>query len=350
MADMQPERRAAAEAVRAVGAEPSWFEEFGGRDQDAEQAYLAEVDACDVYIGILGRRYGRPLPSGYSATHAEYLRAIERGLRISVWLLDVHDREGHQRSFVDEVRAFYVTETVSSPERLSERIADRLRQLAAEDVAPWVKLGNVVFRATSVVDSASDLVVRAAVKDAEVAHELRNLRPAWPGNTPTMRFTYQDTTTDVTVNDVSATSTAGSVQTIELTLRRTDRQGWTNTSDMSVVTGTSTYSPGDLTEIGLRQVLFGEANSLGYSESLARVPDPITPVREAHLSEQAIRPVLRLALVEALVGTRRAARISSLRLGPPAPGGRRLEVGWETPRRYTDVPVERRQLEGTVAL
>lgn len=350
MSDLQPERRAVADAVRDLGAEPVWFEEFGGRDQDAEQAYVSEVDACDVYVGILGRRYGRQLPSGYSATHAEYLRAVERGLRISVWVLEVDDREGHQQSFVDEVRTFYVTETVSSPERLAERVAARLRKLAAEDVAPWVKLGSLVFRATSVVDNDDNVVVRAAVKDAEVAHELLSLRPAWPSHARTVRFTHRDSSTEVTVQAVSATATAGSTETVELTLQRADRQRGVQVNDMSYVVGTSTYSPDDLTEIAVRQVLFAEANPVGRFGSFAQLSDPLGPVRQAQLSEEIIRPVLRLTLVEALVGSGRAARVIALRLGPPRPGGRRLVVGWESRRRYVDTPPERREVDGTVDL
>ncbi len=80
MSELPNERRAVADAVRAVGATPVMFEQFGGRDGDAEDAYLAEVETSDIYITVLGQRYGKPLPSRFSATHAEYLHAEERGL------------------------------------------------------------------------------------------------------------------------------------------------------------------------------------------------------------------------------------------------------------------------------
>ena len=78
MAGMETVRSAVAEAIQQLGAEPVWFENFGGRDDNPESAYLNEVAASDVYLGILGERYGTPLPSGYSATHAEYREAIRR--------------------------------------------------------------------------------------------------------------------------------------------------------------------------------------------------------------------------------------------------------------------------------
>lgn len=58
------------------------FERFGGREDDAEAAYTHEVASCSIYFGILGRRYGRQLPSRFSATHTEYLAAEQRGLRM----------------------------------------------------------------------------------------------------------------------------------------------------------------------------------------------------------------------------------------------------------------------------
>ena len=91
-----------------MGSRPVLFEEFGGRDADPEQAYLSEVESSDIFVGILGRRYGKPLKSKFSATHTEFLHAEKNGLRIAMWVLAANDREGHEQAFVDEVRTFYV--------------------------------------------------------------------------------------------------------------------------------------------------------------------------------------------------------------------------------------------------
>ena len=71
MEELTNERQAAATAVRTANVLPIKFEQFGGRDADAENAYLGEVETSDIYIGILGRRYGKPLPTRFSATHTE---------------------------------------------------------------------------------------------------------------------------------------------------------------------------------------------------------------------------------------------------------------------------------------
>lgn len=56
-----PETSNSTHAVERAGAQAVWFERFGGRDDDPEGAYLAEVGRCTVYVGILGERFGRPL-------------------------------------------------------------------------------------------------------------------------------------------------------------------------------------------------------------------------------------------------------------------------------------------------
>ena len=176
MADMGEERQAAAGAARNAGVRAVLFEEFGGRDADPEEAYLAEVEGADIYLGILGRRYGKPLKTRFSATHTEYLYAEKHALRIAVWTSAAPDREGHQQAFLDEVRTFHVVPEFRTIADLQRQIEDRIRAIAAEDLAPWCKLGNTVFRATEVEDRGDSINVTARVRDSAVAHALEAMR------------------------------------------------------------------------------------------------------------------------------------------------------------------------------
>src|SRR5258708_21172203 len=119
------------------------FEEFGGRDADPEEAYLAEVEASDNYIGTMGRRYGKPLKSRFSGTHVEYLHAEKHALRMAVWTSSAPEREGHEQSFLDEVRTFHVVPAFGTADDLQRQVEDRRRGIAAADPAPWCKLGDV---------------------------------------------------------------------------------------------------------------------------------------------------------------------------------------------------------------
>lgn len=123
MSDLQSERVGVAAAVAEYGATPVWFENFGGRDDDAEAAYLAEVRSCTLYIGILGRTYGKLGQSRRSATHQEYREAEKAGLNVSVWVRAGDDFEGDQLTLINEVRTFHTTGTFTTAEDLQAKVA-----------------------------------------------------------------------------------------------------------------------------------------------------------------------------------------------------------------------------------
>ena len=84
--DLQPERRALMDALnrmeemRFVG-----MEFFGNRPDDTHDASIDQVDLCEVFVGIIGHRYGSGI------TEAEYRRARELGLPCFVYFK--HDAE-----------------------------------------------------------------------------------------------------------------------------------------------------------------------------------------------------------------------------------------------------------------
>src|SRR5664280_2964667 len=171
MGGMTPERQAVVAGVSQFGSRPIRFEDFGGMDDDPEDAYLGQVASCTLYLGILGRRYGTPLKSGYSATHAEYNEAERRGRRISVWVTE-GEIDGPQRDFLNSVRVFHTTGRYSSPRDLGARATARLRVMAGEARAPWVKVGHVIFRAQSVHEDGSHITGTGQIRDATVGNAL----------------------------------------------------------------------------------------------------------------------------------------------------------------------------------
>jgi len=160
MTELATERRLLASMITKPGATPVLFEDFGGRDQDAQEAYLSGVARCDIYLGVVADRYGAITPTGRSATHQEYREAVRLDKRISVWVRDQSaNRQGDARDFVDEVRVFHTSGSFTDPEDLVRRVRARLVEVAAEDLAPWVKLGAVVFRADRITDRGSQVRV-----------------------------------------------------------------------------------------------------------------------------------------------------------------------------------------------
>jgi hypothetical protein len=156
-------RRTVARALRDAGFSVVVFEDLGGRDEDAEHAYLDGVARSDIYVGVVADRYGTMLATGRSPTHEEYLEARRRGKRISVWLQrDAGGRQGNAADFAQEVQAFHTTGQFTDAEDLSGRLLQRLAEIAADDEAPWVKIGDVLMRASRIRDEGAAIVVMPA--------------------------------------------------------------------------------------------------------------------------------------------------------------------------------------------
>jgi hypothetical protein len=346
MGGMSSERQAVVEAIRAVGARPIFFEDFGGMDDDPEGAYLGNVASSDIYIGILGVRYGAPLKTGYSATHAEYNEAIEQGLRISVWTAVV-GLDGPQQDLLTAVRTFHTTGTYSSPADLAARVQARLHSIAAETIAPWVKVGNVIVRATHVEDRGTEILVAARVRNNTVASALEAMRPANAfGRNSDVRITWPNRTELVRVTNVVSTTTTSQTRTITVTASRQVDSSNAPSMRMAV----NGHSPDDLTEMGLRSAFFGEPNTLGTMSLLAAATNPLPALNGVVLSEDAYEQIARLLITEELVGHLHADHVTQFRLSPPRGGARRMRLGWMPPKPYVNVEPVERVVEGVVPI
>jgi len=347
MGDLGRERRAVADAIHAAGAQPIWFEAFGGRDDDAQAAYLAEVATSGIFLGILSRTYGRILPSRLSPTHEEYREAERLGLRISVWVNAKEDFQGNQGPFVEEIRLFHTPGRYTDPADLAQGVTVRLREIAAEELSPWVKLGDAIFRAHTVNDDGRVVTVSASVHNSEVVDVLERLRPTgWAGKRST-RLTYSGRSLAVRVVGVSSRTAASRRTGIEVTLERAPEEE-PNGISMSFSLDKVTYSGDDMTEIGLRRSLFGESAPSGLLSLGGFSGDPLADLPADGLPVELQRATIGLLITEALVGSRRASRVNSLRVSPPGPNGRRLVLNW-TGRSAFGRPTEKREVDGYLA-
>ncbi|MDX6254232.1 MAG: hypothetical protein QOJ11_566 [Frankiales bacterium] len=347
MADLRAERQGVADAVANFGAEPVWFEDFGGRDDDAQAAYLAEVASSTIYLGILDRAYGNLLPSRLSATHEEYREAEAIGLRVSVWVHAGEERQGDQLSFVNEVRQFHTTGNYTNTADLVARVTARLGKMAAEDLSPWCKLGNAIFRAHSVVDDGKTIAISATVTDAGVVSALEALRPGnWYGGQQEIQLTYAGRCLGVRVSAVTTRTTGSRATGIEMSLER-DRGLPAQGLSMSFSADGVTYTADDITVFQLRKALFGERAPRGVLSIGGHIGDPLTELPDKPLPLELHRAVLGLLITEALVGSGRAARVTRLRVSPTGPRGRRVLVEWSG-RDSRAALTERRSVDGYI--
>ena len=341
MAGMSDEREAAREAVESIGSKVSMFELLGGRDDRAETAYLAGVQSSDIYVGVLGARYGTPDRTGYAPTHAEYNEAIKAGLRISVWATTA-EMDGRQRDFLNEVRTFHTTGRYSSPDELRDALKRRLTEVAAAENSPWCKVGHVLFRARRYSDDGTRITAEAIVRDDDIVAELERLRPGdWHGRQQS-RITCARRTHEVEINSVVVEATAGRARLVRIEATKA-RQSSSGMRLIDVRYGDR--SPEDLTELALRVALFGEPNPLGHMAFMAELDNPIPAIAQIGLDEDSFAGAAEVLLVESLVGSGRAERITALQIGP-ARSGLPLRLEWEAPRRFSNVEPERRRIEG----
>jgi hypothetical protein len=138
---------AAERAVSAAGHVIVDMADFPAADQPAAQVCADRVRGCEVYVGILGTRYGSPVRDKpqVSYTELEFEAATEVGLPRLVFLLDTDaddigipaarliDREfgDRQDAFRGRVRGSgLVTGSFASPAGLGQLVERSLRDLA----------------------------------------------------------------------------------------------------------------------------------------------------------------------------------------------------------------------------
>lgn len=351
MAGMEGPRLDAAAAIERVGAEPVLFERFGGEDADPQGAYLSEVRSSGIYVGLLGARYGRPLDTRYSATHTEYLEAEDAGLRISMWVDRTANMEGPQQSFLEEVRQFHTTGSYSSPEELGNSLNARLARIAAEDLSPWVKMGHVIFRAKEITYTGQRVGVRAVVRDRQVMGALERMRPqdfrVFEGP-----LTWRHTSTRARVVSVDTITTAAAAATVTLVaevIGQHPQPGWPR--DVTYRSSGRTLTSTDIAEANLRAGLCGDPlpeSDFGFG-GLEAI-NPLLPLGDARIADEAVRPIAELLLTEHLIGGKLAEDIVHFRLGPQVRGRRRLQLSWRPEINYVGLPQNLRTVEGFTTL
>ena len=73
------------------------FEDISASDRRADSVYLAEVEKCAVYIGLLGNEYGREDKKGLSPTEQEFNHATTQGKVRLIFVKGMDDAGRHPK-------------------------------------------------------------------------------------------------------------------------------------------------------------------------------------------------------------------------------------------------------------
>lgn len=330
ISDMPRERSAVRTAVETVGATPVMFEDLGPLDVTADQAYLAGVRSSDIYVGMWGPRYGIRMPNGYSATHAEYQEAERNGLRLCLF---VHgeasgEMDGAQRDLIQGVRNLYTTSSWTDPVDLQMRTIQRLRDLAAEELAPWVRVGRALFRAREITSDGRTISIAADVRSDAVHAELVRLRDG----RSSVAFASPTEALPVLVAELTTRTISTNVHEERLTLTAQERRS----SHMRVAL--NGISADEVARRALADGLFGTSTLGEQARWISRPTDPLALLRGSGLDDSVLRPIARLLIAEQLTTDGSASRIDSFTLGPAHQGERRLQATWTPPQIYVNEP------------
>jgi hypothetical protein len=134
--DLMPERGAVLELIQRMnGFRFLGMEHFGARDESTFQTSLLEVERSDLYVGVIGGRYGSGI------TEAEYARARERNTPCFIYFKtngfslehEPRDAEEKLRAFTHRLRESHTCVDFESPEDLALRISTDLHGFLFEN-------------------------------------------------------------------------------------------------------------------------------------------------------------------------------------------------------------------------
>jgi hypothetical protein len=143
-------------AISAAGHVIVDMADFPAADQLPAELCVERVRGCDVYVGVLGTRYGSPVRDKpeVSYTELEFVTATEAGLDRLVFVLDTNSSEvgippsglidlelgARQEAFRHRVRdSGLVTGSFASPAELGQLVERSLRELTARAKDPQAR-------------------------------------------------------------------------------------------------------------------------------------------------------------------------------------------------------------------
>jgi hypothetical protein len=186
--DLLQERQAAVEAILRAGHIPAGMELFAAGDKSQLETIYRWIDESDIYMLILGSRYGSVEPdSGKSYTQLEYEYALLQGKRFFAVVLNdsAIDRKvkGHGRSVIEdehpnELRDFkqVVTSKICRMVDDEKDIKLAIHETLLEFLREYTFDGWVSGKHLSGAEEMTQVVARLTKENEDLRSELRSLR------------------------------------------------------------------------------------------------------------------------------------------------------------------------------
>jgi hypothetical protein len=181
--DLREERQAAVEAILSAGHIPAGMELFAAGDESQMEVIKQWIDESDVYLLILGGRYGSiESKTGKSYTQLEYEYALDRGKplfacilnekalesRVKTKGLEMIDKHRKELDLFRELVQTKMVEFWEDPKDIQLAIVKTLNQLARrQDLIGWVRPQQEAD-----LPALSNEMVRLSKENAELRTQL----------------------------------------------------------------------------------------------------------------------------------------------------------------------------------
>lgn len=106
--------------------DPFIFEQVPAIDHSVEKVYLKEVEACSIYLGILGKDYGYEGKSGISPTEREFDHASLHHKTRLIFISNTENRHPKELAFINKVQNVLVRRSFSSLSELKSHVYSSL--------------------------------------------------------------------------------------------------------------------------------------------------------------------------------------------------------------------------------
>lgn len=139
--DLKEERKMVWEALEKFNVIVKGMEQFGARKSNPLATCISEVEQADIYVGIIGMRYGSEEPkSGKSYSQLEYEKAIEQNKEILIYLIDEEnstvnpsliqfDKIQKLSNFKAILKDKHTVDTFSNPKDLISKLQRKFNEL-----------------------------------------------------------------------------------------------------------------------------------------------------------------------------------------------------------------------------
>jgi hypothetical protein len=234
------------------------WEEITPQDERPQPAFLEGVNQSNVFVLLLGARYGIADASGYSPTNQEANQAKVRGIPRLLFDregLDPNDRDGR---LIDWLKTLYVevsTGKFTDGNDLVRKLERRLRELVSQQETTWLKLGPIVVPGAVrqlTISGDTEFIITARVTDPAVQRVLSDLGDNRSDIIPD-RLSWGTRTYPVSIERVASNPISASTQEFVITCRL--REG---RADSPMNFSSDDIDPSEQARIWSRRALFGE--------------------------------------------------------------------------------------------